>query len=71
MLQITISICIRILEDRQTGVLTETSRQESAAIYQSLNPISLLKQINENLEQLWSLAERSNPHPQAKSEEIR
>jgi hypothetical protein len=42
----------------QSGVLTETKRAEMAAAYCGLNPVLLLKQINDNLEQLWRLAER-------------
>jgi len=45
----------RLLE---AGVLTEAKRQELAAIYHGLNPVALLKRINENLEHLWNLAER-------------
>jgi len=41
----------------KTGLLTEAKQQELAAIYQGLNPVLLLKQINENLERLWDLAE--------------
>jgi len=41
----------------KAGVLTETKRHELAAAYHGLNPASLLKQINENLEHLWNLAE--------------
>jgi len=41
----------------EAGVLTEAKRQEMAAVYHGLNPVSLLKQINENLEHLWKLAE--------------
>ena len=44
----------RLLE---SGVLTEAKRQELAATYNYLNPVLLLKQINENLEHLWNLAE--------------
>jgi hypothetical protein len=40
------------------GVLTEAKRHELAAVYDGLNPVVLLKQINENLEKLWTLAER-------------
>jgi hypothetical protein len=40
-------------------VLKESRQKELAAIYNGLNPIRLLKQINENLEQLWKLADRS------------
>ena len=39
------------------GMLTEAKRQELAITYYRLNPISLLKQINENLEHLWVMAE--------------
>jgi hypothetical protein len=52
----------RLLE---AGVLTEAKQQELAATYSYLNPVLLLKQINENLECLWDLAERST-HPQRK-----
>jgi hypothetical protein len=45
----------RLLE---SGVLTEAKRQELAVTYYSFNPVLLLKQINENLETLWNLAER-------------
>ena len=39
-------------------VLSEDKRAEMAAIYQGLNPVRLLKQINSNLDQLWQLAPR-------------
>jgi hypothetical protein len=42
----------------KSSVLTEAKQQELAATYYGLNPVSLLKQINENLECLWKLAER-------------
>lgn len=45
----------RLLE---AGVLTEVERQELAAVYHGLNAVLLLKQINDNLECLWRLAER-------------
>jgi hypothetical protein len=45
----------RLLE---AGILIETKRQDLAATYHGLNPVSLLKQINGNLECLWRLAER-------------
>jgi len=44
----------RLVEAR---VLTEAKQQELAAIYHGLNPVLLLKHINENLEKLWSLGE--------------
>jgi len=50
----------------QAGVLTEAKRQELAAVYHGLNPVLLLKQINENLETLWNLAEHAN-HQQRKA----
>jgi hypothetical protein len=40
----------------ESGVLTEAKQQEMAATYHSLNPVRLLKQINDNLESLWKLA---------------
>jgi hypothetical protein len=42
----------------RSGVLTEAKKQELAATYHYLNPVLLLKQINDNLESLWKLAER-------------
>ena len=44
----------RLLE---AGVLIEAKQQELAATYHGLNPVLILKQINENLEHLWRLAE--------------
>ena len=41
----------------KAGVLTETKRQELAVTYHHLNPVTLLRQINENLERLWALAD--------------
>ena len=43
---------------RQAGVLTEAKKAELAAIYNGLNPVKLLKEINDNLEQLWQTARR-------------
>ena len=40
------------------GVLSEAERVELAALYHGLNPVVLLRQINNNLEQLWRLADR-------------
>ena len=42
----------------KAGILTEAKQQELATMYYGLNPALLLKQINENLERLWNLAER-------------
>jgi hypothetical protein len=41
----------------QAGVLTDNKKVELAAIYHGLNPVKLLKQINDNLDQLGRLAE--------------
>jgi len=41
----------------KAGILTEAKQQELAVIYHGLNPVILLKQINENLERLWAMAE--------------
>ena len=40
---------------KQSGVLTEKKKTELAVTYHGLNPITLLKQINDNLEQLWRM----------------
>jgi hypothetical protein len=53
----------RLLE---ADVLNEAKQKELAAAYHGLNPVLLLKQINENLEVLWRLAERS-AYKQAKA----
>ena len=42
----------RLLE---TDVLSKAKKQELAATYHNLNPVHLLKQINDNLESLWRL----------------
>jgi hypothetical protein len=42
----------------QAGVLTEAKKAELAATYEVLNPVKLLNQINDNLEQLWRMAKR-------------
>ena len=39
------------------NILTEANRQELAATYYGLNPVLLLRQINDNLERLWDMAE--------------
>lgn len=38
-------------------VLTETKERELRAIYSALNPVTLLRQIREEVQRLWSLAE--------------
>jgi hypothetical protein len=42
----------------KSGVLTEDKRRELASIYGALNPVTLLKQIRQSVECLWTLAER-------------
>ncbi len=38
-------------------VLNQSKKAELAATYNGLNPVRLLRQINDNLNQLWKLAE--------------
>jgi len=40
------------------GVLSEAKQAELVTTYSGSNPVRLLKQINNNLEQLWRMAER-------------
>ncbi len=42
----------------KSGVLTEDKRRELANVYGTLNPVTLLKQIRQSVEYLWTLAER-------------
>jgi hypothetical protein len=42
----------------RSDTLSKDKQAEMAALYNGLNPVLLLKQINGNLEQLWRLAER-------------
>jgi hypothetical protein len=47
----------------KTGMLSETKRAELASTYAHLNPVTLLSQINGNLEKLWKIADHpSSPH---------
>ena len=46
-----------------TGILTEAKQQELAATYHRLNPALLLRQTNENLEQLWTMARYPTTQP--------
>ena len=50
----------------EAGMLMEAKQQHLAAMYHGLNPVLLLKQINENLEGLWTLAERPTPQSQGR-----
>jgi len=54
----------RLLE---AGALSEAKRQQLAATYHGLNPMLLLKQINENLECLWRLADRTISQAKARA----
>ena len=47
----------------KAGILTEAKRQELAATYHRLSPVTLLEQINEHLEHLWDLAEHPAHQP--------
>ena len=40
------------------GILSASKQAELTAVYHGLNPVVLLKQINENLEKLWKLTDR-------------
>lgn len=42
----------------KSGVLTEDKERELANVYGALNPVTLLKQIRQSVEHLWTLAER-------------
>lgn len=44
----------------KSGLISETSEVQINSTYAHLNPVSLLKQINENVEHLWQLRDR---HP--------
>lgn len=50
----------------EAGILTEAKKAELAAIYHGLNPVLLLRQINENLECLWTMVECPAPAPKAR-----
>jgi len=55
----------------KAGILTEAKQQQLAVTYHSLNRVSLLKQINENLERLWDMAERpGSQQGRAKTDEV-
>jgi hypothetical protein len=48
------------------GILSTSKQTELAAVYRGLNPVVLLKQINDNLEKLWRLSE----HPVSSSSHL-
>jgi len=45
------------------GILSEVKAQELAATYSRLNPALLLRQINQNLEHLWTMARYPTTQP--------
>ncbi len=49
----------------RSGVLTEEKKRELATIYAALNPVTLLKQIRQTVEYLWTLAERPLSSPRS------
>jgi len=57
----------RLLE---SGVLTPTKQAELAAMYQGLNPVLLLSQVNGHLEKLWKLADRNTSKAMANGKTI-
>jgi len=54
-----------------SDVLTELKKQELATIYHRLNPVLLLKQINNALESLWQLAQHPVTHGNTNYDAIR
>ena len=54
----------RRLLDR--GVLTSQQQDAPAHLYQNLNPVRLLAQINQDLQSLWDMAE----HPDHKGDSV-
>ena len=49
---------------QKSGALTEATKAQLASTYAQLNPVRLLKQINDNVEHLWQLREH---HPSEKA----
>lgn len=47
--------CCRLLK---SGILSDSEQKELIDAFQSLSPVKLLKQINDNLKILWSMAEK-------------
>ena len=52
------------------GILSEATRADLAAAYHGLNPVLLLKQIDDSLEQLWRLADHPTPAPHSTRTEV-
>jgi hypothetical protein len=50
----------------RSSILAEDKKHELANIYGALNPVTLLKQIRESVEHLWTLAERPTSSPRTK-----
>ena len=51
----------------RSGILTEAKRRELLAVYDGLDPRLLLRQLNENLESLWKMADHPTPRPGKKT----
>jgi hypothetical protein len=51
----------------KSGILKEDKKRELANIYGALNPVTLLKQIRQSVQYLWTLAEDS-PSTTARSQ---
>ena len=51
--------CYRLLK---SGILSEREKRELMDIFQSLSPVKLLRQINDNLKLLWEMAEKQSGH---------
>ena len=47
--------CYRLLK---SGILSPSEKRELMVAFQSLNPVKLIKQINDNLKLLWAMADR-------------
>jgi len=47
--------CYRLLK---SGILSAREKRELMDTFQSLNPVKLLRQINDNLKLLWEMAEK-------------
>jgi hypothetical protein len=57
----------RLLE---SGTLTPVKQTELAAMYQGLNPVLLLNQLNGHLEKLWKLSDRNTSKVRANGKTI-
>jgi len=55
----------------KSGILTQTTEAQLASTYAHLNPVRLLKQINDNVEHLWQLRDRHPGEKQITKEDLR